>query len=205
MMRRSRLVNFKEKFCVSHASTSRLRDVQLSKAFGAPCLKKLSLVVFDSNCSFKTVKCSFFNQIIVYQSFYRAPFTFSYFLLQGKVLFRTRQYVASEMFVCRKCLAEKHLCLVVFDSNCSFKTVKCSFFNQIIVYQSSMMRRSRLIMFYFKENFCVLVRVGNQSLVRCLSNYAFRRPCRKKLYLRLYLTQIVHSNGKKLFLQPNNC
>ena len=53
--RRSPLVifYFKEKFCVSHASTSRLRDVYLSKAFGAPCRKKLSLVVFDSNCSFK--------------------------------------------------------------------------------------------------------------------------------------------------------
>ena len=48
--------------------------------------KKLSLVVFDSNCSFKTVKCSFFNQIIVYQSFYGAPLRFNYVLLQGKVL-----------------------------------------------------------------------------------------------------------------------
>ena len=39
MMRRSRLViffYFKEKFCVSHASSSRLRDVYLSEAFGAP-------------------------------------------------------------------------------------------------------------------------------------------------------------------------
>ena len=48
--------------------------------------KKLSLVVFDSNCSSKTVKCSFFNQIIVYQSFYCAPLTFNYVLLQGKVV-----------------------------------------------------------------------------------------------------------------------
>ena len=29
------------KFCVSHASTSRLRDVYLSEAFGAPCRKNL--------------------------------------------------------------------------------------------------------------------------------------------------------------------
>ena len=34
----------------------------------------------------KTVKCSFFNQIIVNQSFYGALLTFRYFLLQGKVL-----------------------------------------------------------------------------------------------------------------------
>ena len=74
MMRRSRLVifYFKEEFCVLHASTSRLRDVNLSAAFGALVEKNLSLVVFDSNCPFKTVKCSFFNQIIVYQSFYGA-------------------------------------------------------------------------------------------------------------------------------------
>ena len=47
MMRRSRLVicYFKEKFCVSHASTSRLRDVYLSGAFGAPCRKN-----FISGC-----------------------------------------------------------------------------------------------------------------------------------------------------------
>ena len=102
MMRRSRLVifYFKEKFCVSHASTSRLRDVYLSEAFGAPCRKNLSLVVFDSICSFKTVKCSFFNQIIVYQSFYGAPLTFNYVLLQGKFLcFRARRQVTCEMFV----------------------------------------------------------------------------------------------------------
>ena len=62
--------------------------------------KILSLVVFDSNCPFKTVKCSFFNQIIVYQSFYGAPLTVNYVLLQGKFLcFGTRRQVACEMFV----------------------------------------------------------------------------------------------------------
>ena len=87
----------------------------------------------------QTVKWSFLDEKFVYQSFYDAPFMFSYFLLQGKVLFCTRQQVACEMFICRKCsecLAEKILSLVVFDLNCSFKTVKCSFFNQITVYQS---------------------------------------------------------------------
>ena len=34
----------------------------------------------------QTVKCSFLDEKFVYQSFYDAPFTFSYFLLQGKVL-----------------------------------------------------------------------------------------------------------------------
>ena len=59
------------------------------------------LFVFDSNRSFKTVKCSFFNQIIiVYQSFYGVLLTFSYFLLQGKVLcFGTCRQVNCEMFI----------------------------------------------------------------------------------------------------------
>ena len=48
----------------------------------------------------QTVKCSFFNQIIVYQSFYGAPLTFNYVLLQGKFLcFGTCRQVACEMFV----------------------------------------------------------------------------------------------------------
>ena len=58
--------------------------------------KILSLVLFDSNCSFKTVKCSFFNQVIVYQSFYGVPLTFNYVLLQGKFLyFGTHREVAT--------------------------------------------------------------------------------------------------------------
>ena len=62
--------------------------------------KKLSLVVFDSDCSFKMVKCSFFNQIIVYQSFYGALLTFNCVLLQGKFLcFGTHRQGAWEMFV----------------------------------------------------------------------------------------------------------
>ena len=34
--------------------------------------------------SIQTVKCSFLDEKFVYQSFYDAPFTWSYFLLQGK-------------------------------------------------------------------------------------------------------------------------
>ena len=102
MMRRSRLVifYFKEKFCVSHASTSRLRDVYLSKAFGAPCRKKIISGCFGLKLFIQTVKCSFFNQIIVYQSLYGAPLTFNHVLLQGQFLcFGTRRQVACEMFV----------------------------------------------------------------------------------------------------------
>ena len=71
---------------------------------------------------------------IVYQSFYGVPLTFSYFLLQGKVLF--------------------------------FRTCR-----QLT------------------------------SLARC----SLPKTLSKILYLRLYLAQIVHSNGKMLFLKPNKC
>ena len=63
-----------------------------------------------------------------------------------------------------------------------------------------MVRRSRLVSFYFKEKFCVSARVG-KSIARCLSCLTLS----KKLYLRLYLIQIVHPYGKMLFLAPNNC
>ena len=87
MMRRSRLVifYFKEKFCFARVNKSLARCLFICRKRSERLAEKiLSLIVFDSNCSFKTVKCSFFNQIIVYQSFYGAPLTFSYVLLQGK-------------------------------------------------------------------------------------------------------------------------
>ena len=57
-----------------------------------------------------------------------------------------------------------------------------------------------LMLSYFLLQGIVLcyARVG-KSLVRCLLSKAFWRPC-PKLYLQLYLTQIVHSNSKMLFL-----
>ena len=55
---------FKEKFCVSHASASRLRDVYCLRPSEDLVEKIISPVIFD----IQTVRCSFFNQIIVYQS-----------------------------------------------------------------------------------------------------------------------------------------
>ena len=49
------------------------------------------------------VKCSFFSHIIVYQSFYGAQLTFSYFLLQGKILCFAR--VGKSL---ARCLFPKH-------------------------------------------------------------------------------------------------
>ena len=86
-------------------------------------------------------------------------------------MFRTRQQVTCEMFICRK-LSEHLVEKIIsggFGLELFIQTVKCYFFNQIIVYQSFYGAPLTLIMFYFKENFCVLARVG-KSLVRCLSN-----------------------------------
>ena len=54
---------------------------------------------------------------------------------------------------------------------------------------------------FFKEKLRVSARVG-KSIARCLSCLT---GLSKKLYLRLYFIQIVHSYGKMLFLAPNNC
>ena len=140
MVRRSRLIMFyfKEKFCVSPASASRLWDVYCLKPPIRPGGKNYISGHIWPKSFIQTVKSSFFKQIIVNQRFYGAPLTFSYFLLQGKVLcFGTRRQVTCEILI-----------------------FKCLY--------------------------------GVPTLS-------------KKVYLRLYLTQIVHSNGKMLFLAPNNC
>ena len=133
------------KICVSARVASRLRNIFLSEFSVLKIIprRKNYISGYIWHRSFiHTVKCSFLDEKFVYQSFYDAPFTFSYFLLQGKVLCFAcvNKSLARCLFViCRKRsehLVEKKLSLVVFDSNCSFKTVKCSFFNQIIVYQS---------------------------------------------------------------------
>ena len=62
----------------------------------------------------------------------------------------------------------------------------------------SMVRCSRLVIFFFKEKFFVSPRVGKYVVYKMLMMCS--DPCQKKLYLQFYLTQIVHSNGKILFL-----
>ena len=49
--------------------------------------KRISPVIFDTDHSFKWQSALCLTKKIVYQSFYSAPLTLSYFLLQGKVLF----------------------------------------------------------------------------------------------------------------------
>ena len=87
MVRHSRLVifYFKEKFCVSHALASRLRDVyflSVPKTLSQKLYLQLNLTqIVHSNS-----KMLFLKQLIVFQSFYGALLVFSHFLLQGNVL-----------------------------------------------------------------------------------------------------------------------
>ena len=67
-----------------------------------------------------------------------------------------------------------------------------------------MAHRSHLVIFYFKKKFCVSACIGICEILifKCLDGVP---TLSKKVYLHFYLTQIVHSNGKVLFLAPNSC
>ena len=112
----------------------------LSKAFRTPCRKNYISGYIWHKSFIQTVKCSFFNQIIVYQSFYGVPLTFSYFLLQGKVLFFTLRSFGKSLARC--CLQSvpktlpKKFYLRLYLTQTFIQTVKCSFLNQTIGYQS---------------------------------------------------------------------
>ena len=128
MMHRSRLVifYFKEKFCVSHASTMRFRDVYLLfvESVRSTLSKKIISGCFWFELFIQMVKCSLLDEKIVYQSFYGVPLTFSYFLLQGKVpsFARVDKSLARCLFQKRsEDLVEKIISPVLFDTNRSLK------------------------------------------------------------------------------------
>ena len=67
----------------------------------------------------QTIKCSFLNQIIIYQSFYGAPLTFINFI----VYFKEKFCVLTRVRRCSEDLLDKiiHVSPVLFDTNLSFK------------------------------------------------------------------------------------
>ena len=77
---------------------------------------------------------------------------------------------------------------------------KCSFFNQIIiVYQSFC---GTLLTSYFSLQGNVLCFCSRKSVTgKVFIAWSVQKTSSKKFYLWLYLTQIVHSKGKMLFLQ----
>ena len=166
---------FEEKFCVSaRVGKSQLRDVYRSKAFRRPCWKNYISGYIWHKSFIQTVKCSFFDQIIVYQSFYGAPLSFSYFLLQGKVLCFARvgkslaRCLLSEAFrrPCRKNYISGYIRHKSF-----IQTVRCSFFNQIIVYQSFYGAPLTLSNFFYLLNVNSKVKwMNDQSVVLRIRN-----------------------------------
>jgi len=102
MVRRSCLVIFssRKSSVFRHELTSRLESVYCLNCSEDLCWKN-DISGFIWHKSFiPMVKCSFFGQIIVYQSFYGVLLTFSYFFLQGKVLcLGMRWQVACEMVI----------------------------------------------------------------------------------------------------------
>ena len=70
-----------------------------------------------------------------------------------------------------------------------------------------MARRSRLVIFYkllvisYKRS---VFRTCRHVTCEMFISKAFRRPCAKN-NISGYMTQIVHSNSKMLFLKPYNC
>ena len=72
----------------------------------------------------QTVQCSVLDEKIVYQSFYGAPLTFRYLLLQGKVLCFARvskSLARCLLLKCSKDLVEKIISPIKFDTNRPFK------------------------------------------------------------------------------------
>ena len=86
----------------------------------------------------QTVKCSYFNQMIVYQSFYGALLSLNYFFFKGKfVLCHTSASRLQDVYRLKR--SEDLVDNTAYIWHKPFiQTVKCSSFNQRIVHQISM-------------------------------------------------------------------
>ena len=71
-------------------------EMFISKAFRRSCRKNYISGYILHKSFIQTIKCSFLNEIFIYQSFYGALLMFSFFLLQGKVCVSAH---VGEMFV----------------------------------------------------------------------------------------------------------
>ena len=91
------------KICVSARVASRLRNIFLSEFSVLKIIPRCKNYIsgYTWHRSFvQTVKCSFLDEKFVYQSFYDAPFTFSYFYFKEKFCFaRVNKSLARCLFV----------------------------------------------------------------------------------------------------------
>ena len=79
------------------------------------------------------------------------------------------------------------------------KTGKCSSFKKRIVYQNFYGALLTRNYFFFKEKFVFYSHASTSRLQDVYIESSVPKTLWKKLYIRLYLTQTVHSNGKMLF------
>ena len=130
-------------------------------SFRRPCRKNdISGSVWHKSF-FQTVKCSFFCQRNVYQSFYGALLTFSYFFFKEK--FCVSAHVGKSFgkyWTVLKIFVEKMISPVLFDTNRWFKRWNALSLTKIIAYQSFYGAPLTFIYFFFKEKFCVSACVG---------------------------------------------
>ena len=132
---------FKEKFCVSHASASRLWDVYCLKAPIRPGRKNYISGHIWHKSFIQTVKSSFFKQIIVNQSFYGAPphLVFFYFKEKFCVLAHVgkslARYLSSSVYTAFRPCQKKYISGYIWHKS-FIQTVNCSFLLQIIACRS---------------------------------------------------------------------
>ena len=121
----------KERSVFRHMSASPLQHVYCLNLALDPRWENDISSYISPRSFIEMAKCSLLDKKIVYQSFYGVPLTCSYFLLcVGKSLPRCLLYKAFQR-LCGKNYISGYIWHKSF-----IQTVKCLFFNQIIVYQS---------------------------------------------------------------------
>ena len=96
-------------------------------------------------------------------------------------------------------LIAKIISPVIFDPDHSFKRQNALCLTKKLFIEVYMVRRSCLVIFYFKEKFCVSPTSASRTCGMFVVS-SVPKTLSKKLYLRLNLTQIIHSNSTLLYL-----
>ena len=171
---------FKEKFCVSHASASRLWDVYCLKPPIRPGGKNYISGHIWHKSFIQMVKSSFFKQIIVNQSFYGAPLTLGFFYFKEKFCVLARvgkslaRYLSSSVYTAFRPCRIKYISGYIWHKS-FIQTVNCSFLLQIIACRS--LSSGKVVCF------------GTRFQVACLDRVYL---CRKNVIFRLCL---LHEDG----------
>ena len=157
--------------------------------------KIISPVIFDTSF-IQMAKCSLPDEKIVYQSFYGAPLTFSCFVTSRKrSVFDTSRQNLRDIFLLRRLCRKNFISSYTWHKS-FIQTVKCSFFNQIIIKVS--VARCSVFFFFTSRKSCVsAVELATLWLARWLLSKAFRRPCWKN-YISRYIRH-------KSFIQTVKC